>query len=86
MITLLMRLTRIRVRFADKPRVRYLSRYGWAVLSVLTVLTAAIVIVQRSRTPDLRGRTFRTGFEDSRGHVEAYRWVCESCIAHNDPN
>jgi signal transduction histidine kinase/CheY-like chemotaxis protein len=64
MITLLMRLTRIRVRFADKQRVRYLRRYGWVVVSVLTALTAAIVMVQRSRTPDLRGRTFRTGYED----------------------
>ncbi len=59
-----MRLTLIRIPFADKHRMRYLRRLGWPVVSVLTVLTAALVIVEKSRTPDLRGRTFRTGYED----------------------
>jgi len=42
--------------------VRFLGKYGWAAISVLAVLTA--FLVQKSRTPDFRQRTFRTGYED----------------------
>jgi signal transduction histidine kinase/CheY-like chemotaxis protein len=43
--------------------VRYFRKYGWAVGSVLTVLTA-VLLVQIFRTPDFRERTFRTGYEE----------------------
>jgi signal transduction histidine kinase/CheY-like chemotaxis protein len=41
----------------------YIRRCGWAAV-VLTVVTSAL-IVERSKTPDLRGRSFRVGFEES---------------------
>jgi len=37
---------------------------------------------ERLRCPRQAPRYFRC----SRDHVGAYRWVCESCIAHSDPN
>jgi signal transduction histidine kinase/CheY-like chemotaxis protein len=43
--------------------VTYLRKGGWAVASILTLL-AGVLMVQRLRTPDLRGRTFRAGYED----------------------
>ena len=41
----------------------YLRKFGWAAVSILTALTG-VLMVQRPRTPDLRERTFRTGYED----------------------
>jgi signal transduction histidine kinase/CheY-like chemotaxis protein len=45
--------------------VRFIRRYSWAAASVLTAL-AFLLIVQRFGRPDLRGRTFRIGYEESR--------------------
>ncbi len=44
--------------------VTYLRRYGWAALAVLAVSMAAVAI-EKSRGPDLRGRRFRIGYEQS---------------------
>jgi signal transduction histidine kinase/DNA-binding response OmpR family regulator len=44
--------------------VNYLRRYGWAAVAVLTVVTTALIL-ERFKTPDLRGRSFRIGFEES---------------------
>jgi signal transduction histidine kinase/CheY-like chemotaxis protein len=41
----------------------YLRRYGWAAASVLTAL--AILLFAHLRGPDLRGRSFRIGYEES---------------------
>jgi signal transduction histidine kinase/CheY-like chemotaxis protein len=43
--------------------VNYIRRYGWAAL-VLAMVTS-VLIVGRSKTPDLRGRSFHIGFEES---------------------
>ena len=48
----------------DKGFVIHLRRYGWAAASVLTVL-AIVLFVDASRGPDLRGRSFRIGHEES---------------------
>jgi signal transduction histidine kinase/CheY-like chemotaxis protein len=50
---------------ADKQTVRFLPRYGWALVAVLAALTF-LLTVQRFRRPDLHGRTFRIGYEESR--------------------
>jgi len=42
----------------------FLRKYGWVVVCALT-LVIAVVAVQRLRRPDLRGRTFRIGYEES---------------------
>ena len=44
---------------------RFFRKYGWAAASVLTVL-GVLFLAQRFRRPDLRGQTFRIGFEESR--------------------
>jgi signal transduction histidine kinase/CheY-like chemotaxis protein len=44
--------------------VGYLRRYGWAAMSVVLVL-AVVLVVKISRGPEMRGRTFRMGFEES---------------------
>ena len=38
-------------------------KFGWVVVSVLTVLTV-VLMLQRSRTPYLHERAFRIGYED----------------------
>jgi signal transduction histidine kinase/DNA-binding response OmpR family regulator len=55
--------TQIQAGFADKRRVRYFRHYGWAFASLLTVLTI-VIVVERSRKPDLGERTLRAGLED----------------------
>jgi hypothetical protein len=41
-----------------------LRKYGWIAMSVLVVLAAGPA-VQKSRGPEMRGRTFRMGYEES---------------------
>jgi len=43
--------------------VSHRRKFGWVVVSVLTVLTV-VLMLQRSRTPDLHERAFRIGYED----------------------
>jgi signal transduction histidine kinase/CheY-like chemotaxis protein len=45
--------------------VKYSRRYGWAAVSVLILLTA-VLLVRASRGADLRKRSFRIGYEESR--------------------
>jgi signal transduction histidine kinase/DNA-binding response OmpR family regulator len=44
--------------------VKFFRKYGWAAVCVLTVLVSALIF-QHFRSPNLRGRTFRIGYEDS---------------------
>jgi signal transduction histidine kinase/CheY-like chemotaxis protein len=45
--------------------VKYSRRYGWAAVSVLTVLSAARIF-ENSRGSDFRAKVFRIGYEESR--------------------
>jgi signal transduction histidine kinase/CheY-like chemotaxis protein len=45
--------------------VKYLRRYGWAAASVLTVLAILLFAHDPGWPPDLRGRSFRIGYEES---------------------
>lgn len=48
----------------DNAKVRFLRKHDWTVASVLALLLA-VAAFQTLRKPDLRGRTFRIGYEES---------------------